>query len=663
MSGRSRPLVALASVLGFVGWLAGLRRRLVASLRRLPDHTRVVLRIARWEVSHTAGTVDRRTLAVGVAALLLAGGAAGLAATGQASTPNAGIYPVAVDDDSPFHEPVADATALRPVPADSDRAVVFVRDADTSDVRATFAIDRRAGGKATAALSTLRDVVRRHNTRLMDAEPNRSAAFPVNVTLSYVVRDDGLPASVRDTGAGAGGGGTGGDGTGSGGGDSDDAGTGDSGTGGGDGTGGTGTSAGSGASDGSGTGAPGRDDGGPLSVPSVGGGGLFGGQSTGSPAEISPPFPFSSLLLAFLFLVPMNFVIQAFGSSVLDERVNRRGELLLVAPISRLDIVAGKTLPYLAASLAAIAAIALAVGGGPITVAAVAPVALVFLGATFLGAMFARSFKELTFVTVTVSVFLTTYVFVPAIFTTITPVALISPLTLVVRDLQPSGAATTLFEYVFSTGPFYLVAGVLFLLGTGVYREEDMFTQRSIPKKFLDALDARLTGVASVGLLTALFLPFVFVAELLGVALFVAVPRSLALPAILVIVAVVEELAKSVHVYAGFEKARFERRLPVAVTLGVVSGVGFFVAEKFTAIVQFVGLDRLPAGEAAFATGGIGVAGALGLLAAPLVLHVVTGAVAAVGASRGRTGFGVGLGLAMAIHFAYDYLVVVIFLG
>jgi ABC-type Na+ efflux pump permease subunit len=400
-------------------------------------------------------------------------------------------------------------------------------------------------------------------------------------------------------------------------------------------------------------------------VPEVGGGGggLFGGQSNGSPAEIEPPFPFGSLLLAFLFLVPMNFVIQAYGSSILDERVNRRGELLLVAPLTRLDIVAGKTLPYVVGALAATTGIALLVGGGVVSVASVFPVALVFLGATFVGAMFARSFKELTFVTVTVSVGLTTYVFVPAIFTTITPVALISPLTLVVRDLTAGGAETTFLQYLFSTGPFYIAAGVLFLLGTGVYREEDMFTQRSIPLKFLDALDARLSGKLSVGLLTALFLPFVFVAELLGVALLVAMPQSWAVPALLVVVAVVEELAKSIHIYAGFAKSRFEKTLPVALTLGVVSGAAFFLAEKLTGIVQIVGLDRLPLGEAAFAPAGIGIAGAIGLLLAPLVLHVVTTCVAVLGATRNKVWYAGTLLAAMVIHFVYDYAVVVILLG
>jgi ABC-type Na+ efflux pump permease subunit len=610
-------------------------------------HLGKIWRVARWEVSHAAGTLDRRTVALGAVALLLAGGVAGAAAAGATSAPNENLYAVSVPGDSPFYAPVENSTALAPVGDDRD-PVLVVTDPDPTDREATVSTDPSAKGRA--ALSTFREAVERHNARLMAGEANQSAAFPVSVTLSYVTRQQARGITAGDGATGGTDGGPGSDGSG------------------GDGSGGTdeaGTGGGAGGDDG-GLGGIGSGDG-PLGVPDVGGGGagggLFGGQPTGSPAEISPPFPFGSLVLAFVFLVPMNFVIQAYGSSVLDERVNRRGELLLVAPLSRLDIVAGKTLPYLLAAVAATVVISLLVGGGLLSILAVVPVALVFLGATFVGAMFARSFKELTFVTVTVSVFLTTYVFVPAIFTTITPVALISPLTLVVRDLQPSGAATSLLEYLFSTGPFYVTAGVLFLLGSGVYREEDMFTQRPVPLKFLDALDARLSGKWSVGLLSILFIPFVFVAELLGVAVLVAIPRSVAVPALLVVVAVVEEVAKSVHVYAGFRKARFERTFGAALTLGAISGAGFFLGEKLTAVVQVVGLDRLPLGEAAFAPSGVTVAGAAALLFAPLALHVVTSAVAVLGATRSRRAYGVTLSAAIVLHFLYDYFVVVVLLA
>jgi len=88
----------------------------------------------------------------------------------------------------------------------------------------------------------------------------------------------------------------------------------------------------------------GGDDGdnGGFAVPSVGGA-AFGADTVGSPGSISPPFPFVSLLRVRLFLVPMNFLIRRTARrSVLDERTNRRGEPLLVTPLSPVDIVAGR---------------------------------------------------------------------------------------------------------------------------------------------------------------------------------------------------------------------------------------------------------------------------------------------------------------------------------
>jgi ABC-type Na+ efflux pump permease subunit len=352
----------------------------------------------------------------------------------------------------------------------------------------------------------------------------------------------------------------------------------------------------------------------------------------------------------------MNFVIQAYGSSILEERINRRGELLLVAPVERVDIVAGKTLPYLLAALAVIVAIAVAVGGGALSVLAVVPIALTFLAATFVGAMFARSFKELTFLTVTISVGLTSYVFVPAIFATVTPIALISPLTLVVMELQ--GEAVGLGAYAFSTAAFYLGAGVLFGLGVGVYREEDMFTQKPVPQKILDALDVRLDGLASVGLLTALFIPFVFIAELLAIAVLFVIPVELSIPLLLVVIAAIEEVAKSIHVYAGFESARFSRTDRVALAVGAASGIGFFLAEKLTAVAQVVGLPELAVGEAVFTPAGVTPSATLALLAAPLVLHVVTAGVSALGARRDRRRYLLALGVATVLHAGYNLGVV-----
>jgi ABC-type Na+ efflux pump permease subunit len=613
-------------------------------LDRLLAGLRSVVRIARWEAGRSADVVDRQTAALGLVALLLAGAVGGAAmATGGVAL-DRDVYRIGVDDDSRYADVVAESPALATRPPEVDRlgreTEVVVRE------DRFYVADSRKG---RAALSAFRGAVRRHNLDRMRAEPNRSAAFPVVVTLRYAERTRaGVVVPGRVGGEDGDGGGAGGDG-------------------------GTGTGTGTGADTDADADADTRtetrpDDGnddattepagdGPLGVPGVGG--LLGGGTSGSPADISPPFPFGALVLAFVFFLPMNFIIQPYGSSVLNERINRRGELLLVAPVSPAAIVAGKTLPYLAALVGITTVVALAVGGGPASVAAVVPIATLYLAATFVGGMFARSFKELTFVTVSISVFLTSYAFVPAIFTDVTPIALISPLTLVVRDLQ--GTGVTVAEYLFATGPFYVGAAVCFLLGVGVYREEDMFTQRPVPLKFLDALNSRISGRRSVALLSALSIPFVFIAELLAIAVLFVMPVEVSVPLLLVAVAAVEEVAKSVHVYAGFRGPFADRRgWRTALVLGALSGLGFFVGEKLTAVVQFVGLPDLTLGRAAFSSAGVAATPALGLvlLLAPLALHATTTGIASLGATRDRTSYLVALVPAVAVHAAYNLAVV-----
>lgn len=629
---------------------------------------RKTLRIARWEVEKNAGQVDRRTLAVAGLALLLVAALTPMVAS-QGVTLDDGIYRVGVSADSPYYEPVAQDPAFVVVEpngrfstgevAPNPKADVVVCTERTPACRPGEVVwDDTPKGKA--ALSELRNTVKAYNDRLMAEETDRAAAFPVNVSVSYVEQDglrvdgSGSQGPARTTAE-----------------DEMRLGSGQSG----DSTGG-GEDASGGGTSGSSTGPPSESDG-PVQAPSVGSGGsLFGssGQS-GSPSDIAPPFPFESLVLAFAFVLPMNFVIQAYASSILAERINERGELLLVSPVSRGDIIAGKTLPYLLGMVAIASVTAVGIGvltpaaGDPFSVAATAgtsvaavvPIALLFLASSFVGAMFARSFKELTFVTVSLSVFLTSYAFVPAIFTNVHPVAAISPLTLVVRALR--GTAVSLGDYAFSTGPLFLSSGVLFALGAGVYREEDMFTQRSVPLKFLDALDSQISGPKSAAKLSALSIPFVFVGELLAVALLFALPVEISMPVLLVAIALVEEVAKSVHVYAGFAHGRFDRSIGSVGLVGVLSGLGFFLGEKAVAVAQLVGLPDLELGRAAFGTvTGLGIETSplllAGLLLAPLALHATTATMTAFGASRDRNWYAMTLVTATLVHAAYNLTVV-----
>jgi ABC-type Na+ efflux pump permease subunit len=604
---------------------------------------RKLLRIARWEVTKNAGGIDRRTAAIAVLAMAFLGVVAPLAAGGGAVL-DEGIYRVGVTEESPYHDVVAedDTFAARP---NADREALG--DGDVELLIQEGAVEHAPSPKGRAAREELRSAVSGYNDRNLRGDDNQTAAFPVSVVLQYQEQSAVGATYQVDPGAGGDGGAASGDGGsgGSGDGSATDGGT--------EGSGDSGAASGT-ASDGSG-GASGSGGLGGL------GAGLSGGDvSAGSPSNISPPFPFESLVLAFVFIIPLNFLIQAYGSTFLSERINRRGELMLVAPVSRLDIVAGKTLPYFAGAMAVEGAIAAALTyltqgslGGLVSIAAITPIVVLFLAATFLGAMFARSFKELTFLTVTITVSLTSYAFVPAIFTDVNPIALISPLTIVVRDLQ--GQSVAAGEFLFSTAPPLLSALVLFGLGLGLYREEDMFAQRAIPLKLLDALAGRIHRRWHVAALTAVLLPFVFVLELLAIATLFAL-GEVSIPLILVVVAVIEEIAKSLHVYAAYAHSRFDRRVRTALVLGALSGVGFFVGEKITLLAQLVGLPELQIGQAGLQ---IGVLSGVALLFAPLALHVVTAAISAAGASRGRRPYVLALGAAILVHLLYNYTVVI----
>lgn len=634
---------------------------------------RKLLRIARWEVTKNAGGIDRRTVGVALVALALFGLMVPLVLGGNVALDD-GLYRASVDESSPYYDVVDQEGAF--VLEDGDvQSVGGDIELYINGTEIVYAETR----KGVAAYEELQSAVSRYNNEQLRVEQNQTAAYPVSVVLDYRERG-GLGQSLRleDSGDGDGDGGTD-DGSS----DQDDqSGAGSNGDGG-DGTDDGGTSISPGAGDITDTGGSGGLGG--L------GGSLTDDSLSGSPSDIDPPFPFQSLILAFLVVIPMNFLIQAYGSTILSERINRRGELLLVSPVTRVDIIGGKTLPYflggmLLESIIVLGMFWLVQGelGGLVSIVAVAPLVLLFLGSTFMGAMFARSFKELTFVTVTITVSLTSYAFVPAIFTDVGSIALVSPLTLVVRELQAESIAIA--DIVFSIAPPLLCSGVFFGLGAGLYREEDMFDQRSLRGRVLDALvgpipastsKGRISGrIASVipiplpsirqylavGTLTAVLIPFIFVVQLVAIAMLFAL-GEISIVLILVVVAVVEEIAKSLHIYAGYEHNRFESGWRTGLALGIASGIGFFVGEKIALLAQLVGLPEFAIGQAGLQGGFIPGDGPpaiilLLFLLAPLLLHVVTASISATGAGRGKRQYILAVGVAMIVHLVYNLTVV-----
>ncbi|MHC1577010.1 MAG: ABC transporter permease subunit [Methanosarcinaceae archaeon] len=351
---------------------------------------------------------------------------------------------------------------------------------------------------------------------------------------------------------------------------------------------------------------------------------FFEKQTIATPSFFSPPIPFTAILYSFLFIFPIYFVSQFYSSTIMDERTNKKCELVLVAPLHGRDVVIGKTVPYLVIIMLTLTAVTLYIKGIPgsmaeiLTVlqilATVFPIVLLFLSLSFFSAILARSFKDLTFAMVFLSVVITGYLFFPAMFANVHTISTISPMTLVVHLIE--GNDVRMAEYVFSTLPFYLISITVYAFGTFIFREEDLFTQKPLTEKILDTIERFLTYPAgSIFLLSIIFIPFVYMTQLMLIVMLFNLPLPYSILGMIILAAFVEELVKSIGILTLVKRKMVILTPKSTIRLAVLAGGGFFVGEKL------IGLITL----SAIASSAFGSVMTLGvLLLIPLLLHVCT---------------------------------------
>jgi ABC-type Na+ efflux pump permease subunit len=350
----------------------------------------------------------------------------------------------------------------------------------------------------------------------------------------------------------------------------------------------------------------------------------------------------------------MYFIAQLYSSSIMEERVRRRGELLLASPVKSYQIVFGKLFPHLIITLVLIAIITAYMGGSVCMLVILLPVSLVFLSTAFLGAIIARSFKEFTSILVFLSVILSGFFIFPAMFANIHDISIISPMTLAVRLLE--GESVSLREYVFSTVPIYLVSLLTFMFGIFIYREEDLFGQKPIRNKLLDSVQVFIEHVpAPLFFLSITLLPLVLIVELMLIVLMFNIPIRFGIVIFLFLAAFIEELVKSVGIYTVFSRKIKRVTTENALRYGILSGIGFFIGEKLLLLVVIAGI----------ASSVFGSVMGVGLLFYPLLLHITSTTAASLGMRYLGTGnYLFSVILASILHSAYNlYLVRGILLG
>ena len=363
-----------------------------------------------------------------------------------------------------------------------------------------------------------------------------------------------------------------------------------------------------------------------------------------TPSQLSPPLPFDSIVLIFVFIFPLYFISQFFMMSIMNERTDRRGEPLLSAPASPWVIVAGKSLPYTGAMLAVSLLLCLIIGASPILMVPLIPVILFFLASSLIIGMTARSFRELSFISLFFSTVTTVYLFFPSIFADVHVISLISPLTLMIRTL--GNEPYTGSQFLFSTSLFLITSSVLLYIAVVNFREERLFSTDGLLSKGADFIASAFRPSHpwfSLFVLGMLAVPFVFMTQMLLLVLVFNLPLPFSLIMLLVAAAAVEEVVKSIGVYS------FSTRFPGFLTWknvlagAAVTALAFLIAEKLLLLVTLSQITESVFGVVLFSS--------LTLLWVPFLIHF-SGILISTTALKcgGRAGYLPGIALATLVH-------------
>ena len=368
-----------------------------------------------------------------------------------------------------------------------------------------------------------------------------------------------------------------------------------------------------------------------------------------TPSQLSPPLPFDSIILIFIFIFPLYFSSQFFMMSIMNERIERKGEVLLSAPVKTVSIIAGKMLPYLALMLGISVLLTVYLAAPLSIVLPLVPVILFFLANALVIGMVSRSFKELSFISIFFSTVATSYLFFPSIFANVHVISLISPLTLIVLTLQ--GTAYTATDYLFSTALFWLTAAVLFYVAARNFNEERLFSEhRLLPRlrEFVASALSREHPFVSLFLLAGFSIPFVFMVQLMCLVLFFNLPMPLSLILLIIFGAEIEESAKAVGIYTLYvQDPSFFSWKNLALACGATA-IGFLIGEKLLLLVTLAQITESVFGSILFLS--------LGVLWMPLLLHFAGVCIVAAALKLGGKNWLVpGIVLATAVHCLYNF--------
>ncbi len=368
------------------------------------------------------------------------------------------------------------------------------------------------------------------------------------------------------------------------------------------------------------------------------------------PSLTTPPNPFGQVILAFLFILPVFLVSVFFTSGFMDEKTNRKLTMLLSAPITPFQIIIGKMLPYVTFSLVGVAVIAVATRGDPLLALAIfAPAVCFIFGIYLIVPMLYRTFKDTTFISMLATSVTTAYLITPAMFSGISDLAYMSPITLAVKMYrnEPFG----LQEYLFAATPLVLIFALALYVSTRVLNEEYLMGFRPIHRKLADAIFLIINRdhlSASIFVLSLLLIPLVYVAQLIALAISLNLPTTLMIGAIMGVAATIEEVAKSAGIAVLHERGLLRSTRQMLV-LAFLSALGFLAGEKGLLLVTLSAVSQSRIAGVLFNTG---------LLPVPLAAHFVFTSIVCLLTTRFRVRYPFAVLVGAFAHALYNLILI-----
>ncbi|MFP3975486.1 MAG: ABC transporter permease [Chloroflexota bacterium] len=369
------------------------------------------------------------------------------------------------------------------------------------------------------------------------------------------------------------------------------------------------------------------------------------------PSLSQPPMPLAQVLIAFFYIIPTFIVSVFFTSSFMEEKIGRKLLVLLSSPVTPFQIILGKMLPYIGYSLVAIVAITLILGGEVfLSLAIFTPVILFVLSVLLMVALLYRTFKDQTFFSVLAGWLIIVYLVAPAMFTGVSEISFISPLTLAVQMYR--GESFGMMEYLLATLPLYLSFLVTMFVGVRIFNEEYLMGFRSLHRKMSEAIYLAIDRDhlnISVFCLSLLLIPLVLMVEFASIVVALNLSVSLSLVIILGVSVVGEEIGKSAGIVVLLQNGVINSFKSV-LKFSFLAALGFLVGEKALLYVTMSVVSKSQFIEAAFGSG---------FLALPLVLHFAcTSAVCLLTARLGIKYYPLGIAAGAVIHGLYNLFVV-----